>query len=319
MLREEFAGFVQAKGYRVLGSRVYGIYNGYPFHASFQGAGKGSVSFAFRVEGKIEKEAFKSARKALPKGYTLSMPQAGRYNLVCDGAKCKGAPADFPAALDTAVRTFREAGLTPPVLCPICKAGSCDSAAHVGSDYVPVHRACVESQARDKAEQAQQNQVSGNYVTGFIGAILGGIVGSLPNVFLLMWASRLYALLYALIPICAYYGYKLLRGKMNRGAFVCTLISSALNLFSIHFFTNYIALCQTLGRVISPAVGMRMYAELVQSGNLTANLVQSGIFLLLGLWFSWGIITRTSKHEVGQAVYTVDTMQPLSGVTEQAE
>ena len=66
-----------------------------------------------------------------------------------------------------------------------------------------------------------------------------------------------------------------------------------------------------LGRGISLVAALRMYLDMVQSGSLTVNLVQSGMFLALGLWISWGIITRTSRQEVKQAAATVSTLLPL--------
>lgn len=312
MIKEAFEGFAAGRGYKRLGDAAFGVYKGYPFHANLQTAGKGAVAFAFRLEGTAAAADLKALRKELPKGYSLATPAKGQYNLICDGARRKGMDAGFSAALDLVTAAFRELGLRPPETCPLCGRGGCDCLALVNG-YVPAHRDCLEGQAAQTARRAERNLAGGNYVTGFIGAIIGGIVGALPTVLTALWLGRIFSLLYALIPICAYYGYKLLKGKMNRGAFVCTLISSVLGLFSIHFFTNYITLCRVLGRVVEPSVGLRMYTEAVAAGSLTPALVQSAVFLLLGLWISWGIVTRTAGHEVRRASSVLETVTPLDG------
>ena len=45
--------------------------------------------------------------------------------------------------------------------------------------------------------------------------------------------EKIYALLFALIPLCIYYGYKLLKGKMNKVVIVLTVILSVLSVYMI--------------------------------------------------------------------------------------
>ena len=178
--------------------------------------------------------------------------------------------------------------------------------------YVPVHQSCVQNQTQATLAKAEENELTGNYFTGLIGALLGGVVGAIPNVLAAVFLERIFSLLYALIPIAAYYGYKLLKGKMNKAAFGCTLLSSVLNLFTVQFLIIYISLSRLLGMILSPVASMELFWQLLAGGDLTADLVQSVVFLALGLWFSWGIVTRTTKHEVAGSAMVAATLQPYS-------
>lgn len=317
MLQDEYAAFLSGRDWLVQGRGVFAVWGGLPFQVNFAPSGRGAAAFLFRLEGRPDRAGLKALGKGLPRGWTLTVPRAGCYHLVCNGAKLRGARADFSAVLDQTVRALRELGLTVPDRCPLCSRPGCNALAAgggLGEGYLPVHRACVEGRNRTVQERAAHNEASGSYITGFLGALLGGIVGTLPTVLIILFAQRIYALLFALIPICAYYGYQLLGGRMDRGAFVCTLVSSVFNLFSIHFLTNYISLCQALGRAVSLWTGLGMYADAVASGSITGNLIQSGLFLLLGLWFSWRVITRTGRQQAHQAAAAADTLRPLDGV-----
>lgn len=313
MKREEFHGLMTGLGLRAVADRAFGAWQGWPVSVTrVQVYGTCNLQVEIALDGRADKNHAKTIQQEV-KAHKGCSAVIGVKAIVTIQDKSKfGDTADrFRTVMDLVVQGLKEAGAAAPRTCPLCKEGNCDSMVLLAQGYVPVHRTCVENHTHGALERAEQNTLSGNYVTGFIGAIIGGIVGTLPTVILILAAHRIFSLLYALIPICAYYGYKLFRGKMNRAAFVCTLLSSVVGLFSIHFLTNYISLCAALGRGISLAAALRMYIDMVQSGSLTANLVQSGMFLALGLWISWGIITRTSKQEVRQAVTTISTLLPL--------
>lgn len=230
---------------------------------------------------------------------------------VQDRKKYGGLEPRLTDAMNALVQGLREAGVSPPAVCPLCKGTGCDSMALISDSYVPTHRACVEQMVQGTRQQAEQQTASGNYVTGLIGALLGGLVGTLPNILAALLLHRVIAILYALIPIFAYYGYKLLKGKMNRGAFVCALLSSAVNLFVMQYLYVYVIFVQRMGHMLSPGDALYFYQDMLLGGNLTADLAQSALFLALGLWISWSVITRTAKQDVRQAVSVASTLRPL--------
>lgn len=311
--RAEFQQFMSARGFRVQGDRAFGAYRGWPAAIGFIQAGKGALRVDLTAAQKPEGALVKSLKGELAPLKGCGVMVQGNTLVLNMDCRRNGEELDrrFPAAMDIVVAGLREAGLAPSELCPICGQADCDSMALTKLGYVRVHRACMEQQTQAVVAQAQAGQTSGSYVTGFIGALLGGVVGTLPNVLVALWANRIVAVLYALIPICAYYGYKLCKGRMNRGAFVCTLVSSVLNLFSIQFISTYIESFQTLGRVLSPAYVVRFTIDRLQSGSAGGYFLQSAVFLALGLWLSWGVVSRTAAQSGRAAVAALDTLQPM--------
>lgn len=306
MTTEEFSNYAQSKGWHCVSNAAFGVYNGYPFFAVFRSNGGGTVTVQFKVEGKLTGAFLKGLRKQLPKGCTMAANnQPGVVALQCT-AGGGSLTANLEQVLELSARSFREGQLTVSDVCPICKGGSCDALALLNG-YVPVHQACVQNQTQDTLAKAEENELGGNYFTGFIGAILGGIVGALPALLCLRFLNYYVGYLYALIPIAAYQGYRILKGKMNMGAFASTIVSSLLSLVVMQFISIYMIGFQ-LGMVLSPAYVISILPDFLVSGDF----IMSVIFLAVGLWVSWGQITRTTKHEVRNAAAVAATLQPYS-------
>ena len=65
--------------------------------------------------------------------------------------------------------------------------------------------------------EAMNNNPQGSYVTGTIGAIIGGAIASLPWVLVYVYGNMIVAILAVLIALGAFYGYKIAKGKMGKG------------------------------------------------------------------------------------------------------
>ena len=61
------------------------------------------------------------------------------------------------------------------------------------------------------------NAPQGSYITGIIGAVIGGAIASLPWVLVYVYGNMIVAILAVLIALGAFYGYKLVKGKMGKG------------------------------------------------------------------------------------------------------
>lgn len=125
--------------------------------------------------------------------------------------------------------------ITPPTCCPICGHHNCDVVALYKDRFAPIHSVCLRRLTNEAEERAELQHLNGSYVTGLIGGVLGGILGALSNILLTWKAGRSHSLLFALIPLGIYYGYKLLRGKMDRMAVVFTVALSVVDLLLMNF------------------------------------------------------------------------------------
>ena len=61
-----------------------------------------------------------------------------------------------------------------------------------------------------------EEQVKNRYVIGTIGALIGGLIGSVPWILSYVFANMIYAILSVVIVVCAFYGYKLTKAKMDK-------------------------------------------------------------------------------------------------------
>ena len=67
-------------------------------------------------------------------------------------------------------------------------------------------------------EEAMNGASQGSYVTGTIGAIIGGAIASLPWVLVYVYGNMIVAILAILIALGAFYGYKIAKGKIEKGS-----------------------------------------------------------------------------------------------------
>lgn len=314
MKQKEFQTLMGRFGLRAGGDLALGAWKGWPVKVKREQVyGICNVQAEFALSGRVDKDHAKAIEREV-KTYQNCSAILGlkAVAVVPDKPKLGSFEERFTGVMNLVVQGLAEAGVTPPVVCPLCKGTGCDSMTLLGDDYVPAHRACVTSSVQGTLEKAEQEN-AGNYLTGLIGALLGGVAGTVPNILAAVFLERVVAILYALIPIFAYYGYKLFKGKMNKGAFVCALLSSLVNLFVMQFLNVYVIFVQRLGGMLSPGDALYYYMDMLTGGNLTADLAQSALFLGLGLWISWSVITRTAKHNVHQAAAVASTLQPLPG------
>lgn len=307
--QQGFLAYAAGKGYRCMRGGVFGVYGGYPFFAAFGGNVPGMLVVRMTVAGQLDRPLVDAIRQEVPKGCAVNFDQkAGTVAVTCSG-KDMTANECFPRVLEVTAAALRERGLHPAETCPFCGQVGCDALAFHNGSYVPVHQACVDTQSQTVAARAEENAVMGNYFTGFLGALLGGLVGVIPNVLAAVLLERVIAFLYALIPLGAYYGYKLCKGKMNKGALVCSIISSVINLFMVELVSQYIWICIDHG-LVGVLEYLVAFVITVLEGELTGSLLQGALFMGLGLWISWGQISHTSSHEVQIATAVQATMHP---------
>lgn len=305
-----FSHIATAQGWKLVRNIAVGAYEGYPFAIKPEtDAAKKSV-ISFQLNEAIPRKLVKEARPHMPNGCT-SQANGQQLNITYwrDDADTDG--SGMQLAITTMANALREGGIAPPSTCPFCKGGDCDTLAFVGGFYVPVHRECVAQATAATAEKAVQNEEGGNYITGIIGAFIGGLVGIIPSVLSITLGERIFSLLYALIPICAYQGYKLFRGKLNKTAIISTVIMSVLHLFTLEQVLLYIEFVKTFGYWPNVIDTITLYWSYVSFSEALADMGTSFIFLALGIWIAWGQISHTNKDIVYDLLMTKESMAEL--------
>jgi len=308
VLLEELQGVLSRSGAYQVGERYYGIWQDYPFSLHIDRIKEpGGVTFDFRLPATLEGGLFKEMKKSLPKGCQWTAAGGSRYRLACAGGPLKKADTTLSSVLSQLTRGLRAAGVAPTDVCPLCHRAGTDAYADVGG-YTAVHRACVDQTAMNTREQAENALHSGNYVTGLIGAVIGGLVACIPTV-IVWFMGYLVGWLYALVPLGAYYGYKLFKGRMNRGAFVCTCIASVIHLFTIEQLIFYFMIHQEWDIWPSIFDTFALYWSFMSISDAFSDMAMSIVFMVIGLWISWDIIRRNAYTDLGMANEVKNTLR----------
>lgn len=307
MTQAEFQSMMAARGCRVLGNGAFGVYRGYPYSAQITPAKRALVKLDFKVEGKADKALVKRLKGEVPK-YCTPAAQNGRDSTLFINVQERDDDLErrILACLDAAVDAMQEAGLRPAETCPLCGSGGCDATGYAGG-YVNVHRACVENQTQLTARRVEDNRLNGSYFTGILGALLGGLVGAIPAVLMREYGSYLVAVLYALVPLGANYGYRLFKGKRTKAAFFITIVFSVLDMFLMRIGAYAVYAVMHYGSYLS---GVSDVVEAYFQSYGAAQIGPDLLFLALGLWIAWGSIRRTGAHEVQEAVMVAQTLLP---------
>lgn len=304
MTNAEFTNFASAKGLRCAGSCAYGKIAGYPITVTLNGK-QLQVLFALHPDDIAKLKA--PIKKAL-KGI-------GAYQFLADGFLAVNMAGNLNAleqkytGMTGAMQTvLRDSMVRPAENCPFCKAGNCDSLAHYGTGYRPVHKACMNNAYQNVKEEAEKNDLQGNYFLGILGGILGGIIACIPSILTIWFMERIYGLLYALIPLGIYYGYKLCKGKLNKVAVAVTIVLSVVLALSIDVIIVVMSF-------VSEGIPLEwMFLALSDSEMISALAVEnikSLLFVALGIWIAWAQISKTAKTPVIGMEASLETLTPM--------
>lgn len=137
------------------------------------------------------------------------------------------------AFADRFLPQLSEYGATGADICPRCGLPH-DSGSRwyvIDGSAARLHRSCAErirQSENHKARIAEENSAGESYLMGFIGALIGGLLGAV------IWGAVLYMGYYAslvgiLIGLLASKGYDMLRGKQKKGKIVILLLITILS------------------------------------------------------------------------------------------
>lgn len=293
-----------------------GVYNEYPFAVTFfNGSAGGKTTFMFYVQfaGKVPAKMIRLLRKELPR--PTQVKPAQNYDpthlaLMVTTRDAAGLEIAVDRLLAAVARMAPEFGLRLPDLCPVCKQTGCDAFSFQHMAYRPVHGHCVQHTAAAKVIAAETNIRHGSYFSGSIGAILGGVVGALPTVFILTFTDYIIAWLCALIPLGAYYGYKLFGGRMTKAVLAVVLPVSVLmvpvTLYAYLALTMWVYEDQFF---LDPAL---FISVMTTSTELIPLLLQILLFVAIGTAIVSGIISRTGHSEIKDSSFALATLRPMA-------
>jgi hypothetical protein len=218
--------------------------------------------------------------------------------------------------VDELLRSFtgalRETGIAPAATCAVCGGAAPESLGFFRGTYQPVHGGCLQGLVTKARETAEDNRVNGSYLTGFLGALLGAVVGILPSLLLIALTDRIYAVLFALIPLASMWCYRKFGGKMDKASIGIVVVLSLLAVLLMTAVSASMSLADEYGEPffeVFPAI----LAYVVTAEGFLALLQDSIvplIFLAIGLVLAWRFLRQTGAATVQDAEAAAATLRP---------
>lgn len=248
----------------------------------------------------------------------INMGRSKHCKVICEGEmikityrlKAETMRHEFPDLLKKTASILREKGLKPPKNCVICEKDNCDSMAFVGIGNNPIHRQCLQDYLMKVRNKVEDNKRNGSYLIGLVGGIIGMVVGTLPLILAIWMANQLFSVLFVLIPIGTYFGYKLFRGKMNGFVIILAILCSIIGVY----FTEIALWCLNLVEVgkLTWEVALEKCFIWLQSVDtwiiLTNNATLHFFFAALGIILAWGQISMTNSKKMERIEEVLDTV-----------
>ena len=217
-------------------------------------------------------------------------------------------PAErFSDRMNAYTGALRGAGAAPANSCAITGAANPDSLCYLEDQkfygYQPVFSTAVRQSGYEAQTKAEDNEINGSYLSGIVGAILGTLVGIALNVATILLVDRIYAVLFALVPICAMFGYKLLRGRTNKVAVAVVCVLSVLAVPAMAFFTMAFEITQEFDYKLGDAlelVGEHFFDADVMK-EIGPGMLKLLLFMGLGLLIAWSYVRNSLNSTKVQA------------------
>lgn len=213
----------------------------------------------------------------------------------------------FEQATHLVRETFPRTGIQPASACSQCGDGSTDDLVLRDGVIRPIHGHCKERMAQELLEKVEKNVSTGSMPLGILGAILGGLIGCLPNIFFI-WLSddfSYYPILYALIPLASYFGYKTFKGVMSRGTpWIIMAISVICTVLQEYVFA-YIILAQVTAMYTNYGFGFADFRFYLKDADLQFELMleilKGLLWCALGIVITWKQISKNNSHTIKEA------------------
>lgn len=184
---------------------------------------------------------------------------------------------------------FKLHGFVQHETCPTCKEEA-DIIIRRGF-AIRMHTECLE-EYNVTINRANAELGTGSVAKSIVFSIFGAIIGAIPSIILMFAANYMLTLIFALIPLGAYYGYKIGKAKVGKLSIaIFIVISLVLSISSLFLYTS--VLLKQEGVTFSFA--WEILPEFRSAFMQDAFKVV--LFTMLGILITWGVITKDNKQK----------------------
>lgn len=155
-----------------------------------------------------------------------------------------------------------------------------------------------------------------NYITGILGAIVGGFIGAVPWILAYIYGNMMIAVLAILIAGGAYYGYKLCKGKVTKKLPIIIMLISIIIVAITSLLIIPIILIHTEGF----NVNIETIKYLYQNSEFEAGIIKDTLIAVIFTIIGGGVITAKIKQDLAEGTINnkEQTPEELKSLKEQA-
>ena len=316
------------RGFEHIGSFSLGSWNNYAVLVR-QATGRNLIAtFAVRLPKVMfdgRKDLIRALKEKGDKAVKLAGITKNAISFTVNFGKADNLPNFITGMLDLLTGELRACGVNPADTCAMTGAARPDSLCLMSLENVPSYQPVCGAVLRDKdaktREKVEENQVNGSYALGLIGALLGMLVGLIPNLLTIIAANSVWSLLFALVPICAMFGYKLFKGKMSKASIGIVIAVSLLGVYLIPLLEMTYYIAHDYGAQLGDALSYAAQAMTDSSflSEISGELLQMLLFMALGIWVAWRYMssqTNTSQSYDSEVQLSTLRPNPLYAPTE---
>lgn len=203
--------------------------------------------------------------------------------------------AYFAQLRDNIFETLKEQNLLPLSKCVLCdkdKEEDVQCITH-GNKYVTMHESCKKEYINKVKETVETEKNKNDLVMGSVlFAIIGAIIGMIPLAFLLFATGSYYGILYALVPLASFFGYKLGKAPRTKGTIVLVVVLSLIMVIAFEYLQwNMIALAEEI-------TFTQLFAIEGVKEQAIEDFLFSLLFMAVGIWISWKYISQTTESKL---------------------
>jgi len=240
----------------------------------------------------------------------------GAFIAATINVKGEDAAALYRDALPVLERALRQEGLNPPQQCPICEQPGGDTLVQHDGKLCIVHMNCLRSWKNERQEALEQKVQNGSHLRGILGGLLGGIVGAIPAFIALNLTEYFVGLLFVLIPLGVFHGWRLFGGKLDMVTTLFVIVYSLIVGLFVEIMDSWMILRDIFGPSVTLLDTIEAYLDphLFREIFMRSTLMALG-FSALGIFLAWGMIRKTDKHEIEDNQKAFDEAIALSQLT----
>lgn len=140
----------------------------------------------------------------------------------------------------------------------------------------------------------QEKSVKGSYLTGILGAIVGGVIATIPWILVYVYGEMMFSILAALIAAGELYGYKIAKGKINKKLPVILMVIALV----IVTVTTLVIIPTLLIANEGISVNLTNISRLYENGEFATAMMKDFIISLIFTILGASIVTANIKKQL---------------------